>query len=96
MGLSSYAYTDKKYSLDYNKVQIAKEAQEKTFIATCNLIDKLKDKTNNILLSGGYFLNCSNNFKYVKKYSKLNFFVDPIPHDAGTAIGAVVYYDKYK
>ena len=96
MGLSSYAYTDKKYDVDYKKVNIGKEIQEKTFYETCSLIDQVKDKTNNILLSGGYFLNCSNNFKYVKKYPKLNFFVDPIPHDAGTAIGVAIYYDIYR
>jgi carbamoyltransferase len=96
MGLSSYAYTKKKFNLDYEKVKIAKEVQEKTFEETCVLIDSVKDKYNNIVLSGGYFLNCSNNFKYVKKYPKINFFVDPVPHDGGTAIGAAVYYDNYK
>ena len=94
MGLSSYAYTDKKYPLDYNKVKIAKEVQEKTFEDTCKLIDQTR--TQDIILSGGYFLNCSNNFKYVQRYPKLNFFVDPIPHDAGTAIGAAIYYDRYR
>ena len=51
---------------------------------------------NKVVLSGGYFLNCSNNFKYVEKYPNLNFFVDPIPNDAGTAIGAALYYDIYR
>ena len=96
MGLSSYAYCEEKYDLDYNKVKIAKEAQEKTFIETCNLIDEAKKINNNIVLSGGYFLNCSNNFKYVEKYPNLNFFVDPVPNDSGTAIGAALYYDIYK
>tara|TARA_R110000803_G_scaffold36262_2_gene77944 strand:+ start:75 stop:1001 length:927 start_codon:yes stop_codon:yes gene_type:complete len=96
MGLSSYAYTDKKYALDYDKVNIAKNVQEKTFVETCELIDMALGKSNNIVLSGGYFLNCSNNFKYVKKYPDLNFFVDPIAHDGGTAIGAALYYDHYK
>lgn len=96
MGLSSYGYTDKKFDLDYSKVEIAKKVQEKTFKETCELIDYAKNKSNNIVLSGGYFLNCSNNFKYVKKYPDLNFFVDPIPHDGGTAVGVALYYDKYK
>ena len=96
MGLSSYAYTDKKYNLDYKCVDIAKKVQEKTFKETCELIDLAKNKSNNIVLSGGYFLNCSNNFKYVKKYPNLNFFVDPLPHDGGTAVGAALYYDNYK
>jgi carbamoyltransferase len=98
MGLSSYAYTDKKYNLNYQDVELAKKTQEKSFNSTCSLIEKAYSykKIKNFVLSGGYFLNCSNNFKYVKKYPEFNFFVDPIPHDGGTAIGACVYYDKYK
>ena len=96
MGLSSYAYTDKKYELNYDNVNIAKNVQEKTYEETCELINQVKHKSKNIVLSGGYFLNCSNNFKYVKQYPELNFFVDPIPHDAGTSIGAALYYDNYR
>ena len=47
------------------------------------------------MTKGGYFLNCSNNFKYVKQFPNLNFFVDPVPHDGGTAIGACIYYENY-
>jgi carbamoyltransferase len=97
MGLSSYGYSKEKYKdLDYDKVTIAKEVQEKSFYDTSKLIDLIKDKTKNVILSGGCALNCSNNFKYVKKYPELNFFVDPIPHDAGTAIGVALYYDNYR
>jgi carbamoyltransferase len=95
MGLSSYAYCKNKYDLNYEKINLAKEAQEKSFEKACDLIEKaLRFKNiNNFVLSGGYFLNCSNNFKYVKKYPNLNFFVDPIPHDAGTAVGTCLYND---
>lgn len=95
MGLSSYAYCKNKYDLNYEKINLAKEAQEKSFQKTCNLIEKALTfkNINNFILSGGYFLNCSNNFKYVKKYPNLNFFVDPIPHDGGTAIGTCLYND---
>jgi len=96
MGLSSYKYSKEKYQLNYDKINIAADVQEKTFSETCNLIEIAKNYGKNILLSGGYFLNCSNNFKYVKKYPKLNFFVDPIPNDAGTCIGACLYYEHYK
>jgi len=96
MGLSSYANTDKKYDLDYNKVKIANDLQEKVFEDTCKLIEKFKFKSKNIILSGGCALNCSNNFKYVKKYPELFFFVDPIPGDSGTAIGACIYHEHYK
>lgn len=98
MGLSSYFYSNFKYDLDYDNVELAKNVQEKSFNRTCALIEKAYDykKIKNFVLSGGYFLNCTNNFKYVKKYPEFNFFVDPIPHDGGTAIGACIYYDKYK
>jgi carbamoyltransferase len=98
MGLASYAHTNLKYNLNYEHVKIAKYVQEITFNETCDLIEKAYGykKIKNFVLSGGYFLNCSNNFKYVKKYPNLNFFVDPNPSDGGTSIGACVYYDKYK
>lgn len=98
MGLSSYAYSEKKYNLNYEHIELAKKAQEKSFNSTCLLIEKAHSykKIKNFVLSGGYFLNCTNNFKYVKKYPEFNFFIDPIPHDGGTAIGACIFYDKYK
>ena len=40
-------------------------------------------------------MNCSNNFKLVKYFSDYKFFVDPIAHDGGTAIGAAYYYANY-
>jgi predicted NodU family carbamoyl transferase len=95
MGLSSYAYSNIKYNLNYEYVELAKKIQEKSFNTTCKLIEKAFNykKIKNFVLSGGYFLNCSNNFKYVKKYPEFNFFVDPDPTDGGTALGACVYYD---
>ena len=50
MGLSSYAYSKEKYNLDYDKVNIAKEVQEKTFKDTCILIEEAKKINKNILL----------------------------------------------
>jgi predicted NodU family carbamoyl transferase len=41
-------------------------------------------------------LNCVNNFKYVQKFKDINFFIDPVPHDAGTAIGVALYCNDYK
>lgn len=98
MGLASYQSSKQHYNLDYNNVDVAKKIQEKSFSETCVLIEKAYNykKIKNFVLSGGYFLNCSNNFKYVKKYSEFNFFVDPDPSDGGTALGACVYYDSYK
>jgi len=48
----------------------------------------------NIILSGGYHMNCANNFKLVKHFPECNFFVDPIANDAGTAVGAAYCYEN--
>ena len=63
---------DKGVSLNMRHVNLAAHAQEKSFEDKTILIDRAKKDSNNILLSGGYFLNCSNNFKYVKNRC-LNF-----------------------
>jgi carbamoyltransferase len=72
---------------------LARKAQVETLEHTVRLIDKYTKLTGekNVVLSGGYFLNCSNNYEYIKRFPDLNFFVDPIAHDGGTAIGAAKY-----
>ena len=72
---------------------LSKKAQEETEKHTIRLIQELIDKTgtNNVVLSGGYFLNCVNNYQYVKAFSEVNFFVDPCAHDGGTSIGGARY-----
>ena len=97
MGLSSYSKTNKNFNLDKIKIELAQYAQDVTFNETCQLIEKAYNykKIKNFVLSGGYFLNCANNFKYVKKYPEINFFVDPNPNDSGTASGACIYYENY-
>ena len=50
--------------------------------------------SDNIVLSGGYALNCVNNYEYVKKFSEKNFFIDPVAHDGGTAIGAALWVNE--
>lgn len=73
--------------------RLAKKLQEETKFHTIRLIERLLDNvdTNNVVLSGGYFLNCVNNYAYVKKFPEINFYVDPIAHDGGTAMGAARY-----
>jgi carbamoyltransferase len=43
----------------------------------------------NVVFTGGYALNCTANY-YIRKNlgSDVNFYVEPISHDGGTAIGA--------
>jgi len=77
----------------YLCASVAYKLQQETFKQTCRLIKKAIDITgkNKIVLSGGYFMNCVNNYKYTKEFPEVEFFVDPMPHDAGTAIGAAKY-----
>lgn len=72
---------------------LAMKTQIETRDHTIRLIDKLTKLTGekNVVLSGGYFLNCSNNYEYLKRFPDLNFFVDPVAHDGGTAMGAAKY-----
>ena len=93
MGLSSYGNSDGMRDED-----LAKQVQEVTEEYTIDLIERALASANckNIVLSGGYFLNCVNNYKYTQYFKNINFFVDPCPHDGGTALGAALWYDNYK
>lgn len=85
-----------KYNKFIQYANIAKKCQVDTERQTVRLIQKALDLSGskNVVLSGGYFLNCVNNFNYLKHFPDVNFFVDPISHDAGTSIGAAkwLYY----
>jgi carbamoyltransferase len=75
---------------------IAKKVQHETKVYTIKLIRKALDraKTSNIVLSGGYFLNCVNNYEYIKAFPGVNFYIDPMAYDGGTALGAAVFQYK--
>ncbi|NDB29686.1 hypothetical protein EB151_09070 [archaeon] len=72
---------------------IGKKIQYETKKHTIRLIELLLSKveTNNVVLSGGYFLNCVNNYEYVKAFPHINFYIDPLAHDGGTAHGGAKY-----
>lgn len=75
------------------QADLAKKLQYETKEYTIRLIQKaieLSD-SNNLVLSGGYFQNCVNNYAYLKAFPNINFYVDPISYDGGTAIGACLY-----
>ena len=69
--------------------KVQKDTEEQVF----NLIQKAIDITGetNIVIAGGYGLNCVANYKYLKQFPDVKFFVDPISHDGGTAIGLAKY-----
>lgn len=79
---------------DFNLVRdvdknLAWHIQAETEQMMFNLIQKAVDTTGetNIVISGGYGLNCVANYKYLKKFPELKFYIDPIAHDGGTALG---------
>ena len=57
---------------------------------------KISGKTN-VVLSGGYALNCVANYWYLNqlKGEGINLYVEPVSNDAGTAIGAA-YLQYYR
>ena len=69
--------------------KIQKETEEQLF----DLVQKAIDITGetNIVISGGFGLNCVANYKLVKKFPEYNIYVDPIAHDGGTSIGLAKY-----
>jgi carbamoyltransferase len=68
---------------------VQRDVEEQMF----NLIQKAVDITGetNIVISGGFGLNCVANYKFLKKFPDLKFYIDPISHDGGTAIGLARY-----
>jgi carbamoyltransferase len=68
---------------------LAYKVQKETEEQMINLIQKAIDITGetNIVLSGGYALNCVANYRLIKEFPHINFYVDPIAHDGGTSIG---------
>ena len=95
MGIA--AYKNKNTDISKEVLEIANKAQEETLQETIELVEKAKEYSDckNVILSGGYHLNCSNNFKLVKHFPEYKFFVDPIAYDGGTAVGAALYYENY-
>lgn len=68
---------------------LAWAVQDETEKQVIDLIQKaieLSGETN-VVLSGGYGLNCVANYKFIKHFHNINFYVDPVSHDGGTAIG---------
>ena len=77
---------------------LAWAVQEGTQRLVGDLIEKAVEMTGkkNVVIAGGYGLNCVANYYYKKRFPNLNIFVDPISHDGGTAIGLayLVHYQN--
>lgn len=96
---------------EYYETSIGKNlaylVQEQSQVAALNHLIRSfnKTKNRNIVLTGGYALNCTANYFYLDYMNKygLNLFADPIANDSGTSIGAAILgslnestYDKIK
>lgn len=84
--------------IQYGGSALAYQLQEESFYHTCGLINKAisyNPDCKRILLSGGYALNCTNNYRYTQAFPDYEFFVDPCAYDGGTAIGVAVESQYY-
>lgn len=68
---------------------IAWKVQHDTEEQMYALIQRAIDTTGetNVVISGGYGLNCVANYKYLQRFPGIKFWIDPVAHDGGTAIG---------
>lgn len=104
MGLAQYKNHKEKLQYPYNskewkqRVDEAHDLQQETQNHILSLIRKYTEETGvkNIVISGGYGLNCVANYHYLKNLKDINFYIDPICFDAGIAIGAAYYHNTDK
>jgi carbamoyltransferase len=68
---------------------LAWKVQQETQERVGDLIERAVDITGeeNIVISGGYGLNCVANYYFKERFPELNIFIDPVAHDGGTSIG---------
>lgn len=91
-GVAQPPFFFEKYFYGIPKEDIAYEVQQQTSEHVINLLKKysVKHNCNNIVISGGYGLNCVANYQYLDL--GFNLYVEPVAHDGGTAIGAAKYF----
>ena len=83
-----------------NRRDLAYACQKETQEQVLKLIERAVESTGetNVVLSGGYALNCVANYYYLDalKDKGINLYVEPVSSDAGTAIGAaMLQYYRY-
>ena len=100
MGLAQYKNHKDKLQYPYNtqewkqRVNGAYDLQQETQTHVLNLIKKYTEETGirNVVISGGYGLNCVANYHYLKNLKNINLYIDPVCFDAGISIGAAYYH----
>jgi len=100
MGLAQYKNHKNKLQHPYNtkewkeRVNSAYNLQQETQSHVLNLIKKYTEETDirNVVISGGYGLNCVANYHYLKNLKNINLYIDPVCFDAGISIGTAYYH----
>jgi carbamoyltransferase len=100
MGLAQYKSHKDKLQYPYNtqewkqRVNDAYDLQQETQSHILNLIQKYTEETGirNVVISGGYGLNCVANYHYLKNLKNITLYIDPVCFDAGISIGAAYYH----
>jgi carbamoyltransferase len=77
---------------DYRK-DLASAAQKSSEERVKDLIRKTIELTGKkkIVMGGGYILNCVANSEFLKEFSDVEFYHEPVAHDGGTVMGACQY-----
>jgi len=96
MGLASYGTP---FDFDYqsytdeikHKMNVAASVQDLFEKKVLNVLSELDDKTDNLCLSGGSFLNCNANSKVVMHSKFRNVHHFPACGDDGTSVGSALY-----
>lgn len=91
MGMASYG---RNLFAGYNNFDVAQRLELESYDYSVGIIRDAIEKNpdiSKIVLSGGFSLNCTNNYKYLSEFPDHEFFVDPVPHDGGTALGACLH-----
>ena len=77
---------------DYRKdlaYAVQKSAEERVFALIRKTIELTGKKQ--IVMAGGFGLNCVANYEYLKEFPDVEFYHEPISHDGGNVLGACQY-----
>lgn len=93
MGMASYAQQPVRENV-FTRHTVAQQCELDSLEHSVSIIQRAIDMNpdlDKIVLSGGYSLNCTNNYKYMERFPNHKFFVDPVAHDGGTAVGGALW-----
>ena len=87
---------DSELSKNQNRRDMAYAVQKQTQEEALKVILKAVEMSGkkNVVLSGGYGLNCVANYYFLDRLRQegINLYVEPVSNDGGTAIGAALHY----